>query len=198
MHRVCVFAGSRAGARPEFVQAARDLATEIVRRGTGIVYGGAADGMMGALADTALAAGGKVIGVMPRRAFPGEAAHTGLTEMRIVGDMHGRKSVMTNLSDAFIALPGGFGTLDELFESVTWEQVGLHQKPIGLLNVEGYYDLLLAFVDHACESGFIRPQHRDLLIAEREPAALLDRLERVIAERRLLARQQARNAAKAI
>jgi uncharacterized protein (TIGR00730 family) len=146
--------------------------------------------MMGALADAALEAGGKVIGVAPRRAFPDEAPHTGLTEMRIVGSMHHRKAVMTDLADAFVALPGGFGTLDELFEVVTWEQVGLHQKPIGLLNVEGYFDLLLAFVDHACAEGFLEPEHRDLLFVERDPAALLDRLERQIAATRRRARQR--------
>lgn len=194
MRRVCVYAGSRAGARPEYVSAARALGAELARRGAGVVYGGAGVGMMGAVADAALAAGGKVIGVAPRRAFPDEAPHTGLTEMRIVSDMHRRKSVMTDLSDAFIALPGGFGTLDELFEAVTWEQVGLHQKPIGLLNVRGYFDLLLAFVDHACEEGFLAPEHRDLLIVEREPAALLDRLERQVAETRRRARQKANDA----
>jgi uncharacterized protein (TIGR00730 family) len=128
MRRVCVYAGSRAGLRPEYVDAAHALGTEIARRGIGIVYGGAGVGMMGALADAALDMGGKVIGVAPRRAFPDEVSHASLTEMRIVGSMHRRKAVMTDLSDAFIALPGGFGTMDELFEAITWAQIGLHQK----------------------------------------------------------------------
>ncbi len=191
MRRVCVYAGSRAGLRPEYVDAARALGTEIARRGIGIVYGGAGVGMMGALADAALDAGGKVIGVAPRRAFPDEVSHASLTEMRIVGSMHRRKAVMTDLSDAFIALPGGFGTLDELFEAITWAQIGLHQKPIGLLNVEGYYDTLLAFVEHALEEGFIGAAHRSLICVEDTPAALLDQLERRRAEVRKRARQKA-------
>ena len=191
MRRVCVYAGSRAGLRPEYVDAARALGTEIARRGIGIVYGGAGVGMMGALADAALDMGGKVIGVAPRRAFPDEVSHASLTEMRIVGSMHRRKAVMTDLSDAFIALPGGFGTLDELFEAITWAQIGLHQKPIGLLNVDGYFDTLLAFVEHALEEGFIGAAHRSLISVEDTPAALLDRLERRRAEVRKRARQKA-------
>ncbi len=191
MRRVCVYAGSRTGLRPEYVDAARALGTEIARRGIGIVYGGAGVGMMGALADAALEAGGKVIGVAPRRAFPDEVTHTSLTEMRIVGSMHRRKAVMTDLSDVFIALPGGFGTLDELFEAITWAQVGLHQKPIGLLNVSGYYDPLMAFIDHALAEGFIGQEHRALLCVESVPAALLDQLER----RRIAARKRARQKA---
>jgi uncharacterized protein (TIGR00730 family) len=191
MRRVCVYAGSRTGLRPGYVEAAHALGVELARRGIGIVYGGAGVGMMGALADAALAAGGKVIGVAPRRAFPDEVAHSGLTELRIVGSMHRRKAVMTDLSDAFIALPGGFGTLDELFEAITWAQIGLHQKPIGLLNVDGYYDPLLAFVEHASTEGFLEPEHRLLLNVETEPAALLDKLER----RRIAVRKQMRQKA---
>lgn len=180
MRRICVFAGSRDGRRPEYRKVASELGREIAQRGIGVVYGGAGVGMMGAVADAALAAGGKVIGVAPRRAFPHEAPHTGLTELRVVGSMHRRKAVMTDLSDAFIAVPGGFGTLDELFEAVTWAQIGLHQKPIGLLNVDGYFDTLLTFVDHACDEGFIEPEHRDLFIVESSSAALLDQIERRI------------------
>lgn len=191
MRRVCVYAGSRTGLRPEYVDAARALGTEIAGRGIGIVYGGAGVGMMGALADAALDVGGKVIGVAPRRAFPDEASHTSLTELRIVGSMHRRKAVMTDLSDAFIALPGGFGTLDELFEAITWAQIGLHQKPIGLLNVDGYYDMLLAFVEHAFKEGFIGAAHRSLISVEDTPAALLDQLERRRIEARRRARQKA-------
>jgi uncharacterized protein (TIGR00730 family) len=186
MRRVCVYAGSRVGLRPEYVDAAQALGREIAGRRIGIVFGGAGVGMMGALADAALDAGGKVIGVAPRRAFPDEVTHANLTELRLVGSMHRRKAVMTDLSDAFIALPGGFGTLDELFEAITWAQIGLHQKPIGLLNVAGYYDTLIAFVEHACAEGFIEPAHRSILTIEDNPAALLDQLEqRVAATRRL-------------
>lgn len=191
MRRVCVYAGSRTGLRPEYVDAARALGTEIAGRGIGIVYGGAGVGMMGALADAALDAGGRVIGVAPRRAFPDEVSHTGLTELRIVGSMHRRKAVMTDLSDAFIALPGGFGTLDELFEAITWAQIGLHQKPIGLLNVHGYYDTLLAFIEHALSEGFVGQEHRTLLIVEDTPATLLDQLER----RRIAVRKRSRQKA---
>lgn len=186
MRRVCVYAGSRVGLRPEYADAARALGREIAGRRIGVVYGGAGVGMMGALADAALEMGGKVIGVAPRRAFPDEVTHANLSELRLVGSMHRRKAVMTDLSDAFIALPGGFGTLDELFEAITWAQIGLHQKPIGLLNVAGYYDTLMAFVEHACAEGFIEPEHRSILIIEDDPAALLDQLEqRVAATRRL-------------
>ncbi len=194
MRRVCVYAGSRTGLRPEYVDAARALGMEIARRGIGIVYGGAGTGMMGALADAALDTGGKVIGVAPRHGFPDEVSHTGLTELRLVGSMHRRKAVMTDLSDAFIALPGGFGTMDELFEAITWAQIGLHQKPIGLLNVDGYYDTLLAFIDHALEEGFIGAAYRSLISVEDTPSALLDQLERRRIEARKRARQKAPDA----
>jgi uncharacterized protein (TIGR00730 family) len=177
MRRVCVYAGLQTGLRPAYADGARALGREIAQRGIGLVYGGANGGLMGALADAALDAGGKVTGIVPRHAFPSEQPHPGLTELRLVGSMHRRKAVMTDLSDAFIALPGGFGTLDEFFEAVTWAQIGLHQKPVGLLNIEGYFDTLVAFIEHACQEGFILPEHRSLFIVDQNPAALLDQLE---------------------
>jgi uncharacterized protein (TIGR00730 family) len=148
----------------------------IVRRGLGLVYGGGCVGLMGTVADAALAAGGEVIGVIPEALVAKEVAHAGLTELRVVGSMHERKALMAELSDGFMALPGGFGTLEEFFEVLTWAQLGLHPKPCGLLNVEGYYDPLLALLDHAITEQFLRPAHRALVIEEREPERLLDRL----------------------
>ncbi|HEX9037924.1 MAG TPA: TIGR00730 family Rossman fold protein [Ktedonobacterales bacterium] len=194
MRRICVYAGSRSGSRPDYEDAARAVGSELARRQIGIVYGGAGVGVMGALADAALAEGGKVIGVAPRHSFPHEAPHTGLTEMRIVGSMHRRKAVMEDLSEGFIALPGGFGTLDELFETLTWAQIGLHQKPIGLLNVDGFYHQLLAFVDHLSHEGFIESEHRSLLIVERTPEALIDQLISRAAVTRKRSRQRAPDA----
>lgn len=176
MKRVCVFAGSNPGVRPEFIQAARDLGQELTARNIGIVYGGGSLGLMGALADAALAAGGEVIGVMPKELFQREVVHTHLTKMYSVATMHERKALMADLSDGFIALPGGFGTFDELFEIVTWAQIGIHTKPIGLLNVANFYTPLLALVSHAEQEGFIRPFHTQLLHLEEIPATLLDAL----------------------
>ena len=176
MRRVCVFAGSSAGARPEYEEAARALGMELARRELGLVYGGSSTGLMGAVADAALAAGGEVIGVMPRGLFRREVAHLGLTELREVGSMHERKALMADLVDGFIALPGGYGTFDELFEIVTWAQIGITEKPIGLLDVMAYYKPLLALVEHAVREGFVPPGHVALLIRETDPVALLDRL----------------------
>src|SRR5713226_8104755 len=174
MHRICVFTGSNLGVRPEYQQAARALAEEMVARGLGLVYGGASVGLMGVLANTVLAEGGEVIGVIPRGLFRREVPHMGLTEMHEVNSMHERKALMADLADGFIALPGGFGTFDELFEITTWAQLGLHNKPIGLLDVAGYFKPLLALVAHASAEGFILPTHTSLLMCEDSPDELLE------------------------
>jgi uncharacterized protein (TIGR00730 family) len=172
--RICVFAGSSAGARESYLIAARELGAEIARRGYGLVYGGASCGLMGACADAALAGGAEVVGVLPRALTSREIAHTGLTEMRMVGSLHERKAVMSALSDGVVALPGGCGTMDELFEAITWAQLGLHQKPIGLLDADNYFAPLLAFLEHMSAEGFVRPPLR--LLRARTPRELLDQL----------------------
>ncbi len=174
MQRICVFAGAAGGSRESYRQAARELGTEIGRRGLGLVYGGAALGMMGLCADAALAAGADVTGVLPRALMTREIAHPRLTELRVVGSLHERKAVMSALSDAVVALPGGFGTLDELFEAITWAQLGLHDKPIGMLDADGYYAPLFAFMDHARAEGFVQPT--PFLTTAPTAAALLDSL----------------------
>jgi uncharacterized protein (TIGR00730 family) len=174
MHSICVFSGSNTGKRQEYQQAARDLGQELVARGLGLVYGGASVGLMGVIADTVLAGGGEVIGVIPRALFRREVAHEHLTTLHEVGSMHERKALMADLSDGFIALPGGFGTFDELFEITTWAQLGLHTKPIGLLNVAGYFTPLLTMVSHAVTEGFIPPDHAHILLNSTSPADLLD------------------------
>ena len=176
MKRICVFCGSNAGARSEYAEAARALATVLAERKLGIVYGGGNVGLMGVLADAALARGGEVIGVIPQKLVDKEVAHRGVTELRIVETMHERKALMNDLSDAFLALPGGFGTLDEFFEVLTWAQLGFHGKPCALLNVAGYYDGMLAMLDHAVTERFLRPAHRELVIADTDPLRLLQRL----------------------
>lgn len=177
MRAVCVFCGSNPGRRPEYLAGAADLARLLAGRGIGIVYGGAHVGTMGALADAALAAGGKVTGVIPRHLVEAEVAHEELSKLHVVSSMHERKALMAQLSDAFIALPGGLGTLEEFAEVTTWSQLGLHAKPTGLLNLLGYFDDLLQFLDHGVAERFIRPTHRDLVICQPEPAALLAALE---------------------
>lgn len=177
----CVFCGSQPGARPAYLQAARELGAQLARRGWTVVFGGGHVGMMGALADSTLAAGGKVIGVIPEHLMRPEVAHQGLTELVVVDSMHTRKRIMASRSDAFIVLPGGFGTFEEMFEMVTWRQLQLHAKPVGLVNVDGYFDHLLAFLQHACGQEFIRPQHRGLLTVDTGVPALLERLERQLA-----------------
>jgi len=174
MHRVCVFAGSNAGARGEFLSAARHLGAEIARRGYSMVYGGAQRGLMGACADAALAGGAEVVGVLPRALSTREIAHPRLTELRIVGSLHERKAVMSALCDSIVALPGGCGTMDELFEAITWAQLGLHEKPIGLLDAGGYYAPLLAFLEHMNAEGFVRPALR--LARAQTAKDLLDQL----------------------
>ena len=175
--RICVYAGSNPGADPAYAEAAAALARLLAQRGIGVVYGGAHRGLMGILADTALAAGGEVIGVIPQALVDREIAHTGLSELRVVASMHERKALMAELSDGFVALPGGAGTLEELIEVYTWSQLGLHRKPMGVLNVNGYYDGLAALLDHAVEQGFLRPEHRAAMHAEATPEALLGRFE---------------------
>ncbi len=175
MQRICVFAGSNYGNRPEYRQAAQALGQELAARGLGLVYGGAGVGLMGVIADTVLARGGEVIGVIPRGLFKREIAHSGLTQLHEVGSMHERKALMADLADGFIALPGGFGTFDELFEITTWAQLGLHNKPIGLLDVAGYFTPLLALITHASTEGFIPPRHTGIILHESTPSALLDR-----------------------
>ena len=176
MQRVCVFTGSNSGARAAYAEAARELGALLAGRGIGLVYGGARVGLMGLIADAVLAGGGEAIGVIPEALVAKEVAHSGLTELRVVGSMHQRKAVMSDLADAFIALPGGWGTLEELFEVLTWAQLGLHRKPCGLLNVEGYFDGLLAFLSHTVAEGFVRTEYLDALAVGASPEILLDRL----------------------
>ena len=174
--RICVFCGSSPGRRPSYATAAISLAKYLVGRKAGIVYGGSNAGLMRILADTALEAHGEVIGVMPHVLAAKERAHTGLTDMRIVNSMHERKALMAELADAFIALPGGFGTFEEFCEMLTWTQLGIQQKPCGLLNVEGYYDGLLKMFDHAVEEHFLKPAHRQMVISDNRPESLVERL----------------------
>ncbi|PYN98692.1 MAG: TIGR00730 family Rossman fold protein [Candidatus Rokuibacteriota bacterium] len=174
MKRVCVFAGSSVGGRPAYAEAAQRLAEALVGRGLGIVYGGGSVGLMGVLADAALAAGGEVIGVIPGPLASRELAHAGLTRMHVVPSMHERKALMASLVDGFIALPGGLGTFEETLEILTWSHLGIHRKPIGVLNVEGYFDGLRRFLDHAVAEGFVRRDSVGLLRFVDAPAALLD------------------------
>jgi uncharacterized protein (TIGR00730 family) len=176
MRRALVFCGSSPGRLPEYVDAARALGTELAARGIGVVYGAAQIGVMGALADAALAAGGEVIGVIPRLLLEKEVAHTGLTDLRIVETMHERKALMESLADGIIALPGGFGTLEELFEILTWAQLGIHTKPVALLNVAGYWDQLLALIDQMVTERFLRSEQRDALLIAESPADVLARM----------------------
>lgn len=177
MKRVCVFCGSSKGARPEYEEAARAMGQALARRGIGLVYGGGNVGLMGIIADTTMKAGGEVIGVIPKALFEKEVGHRGVTELRIVGSMHERKALMADLSDAFIAMPGGYGTFEEFCEVLTWAQLGLHQKPCGLLNVENYYAPLLTLFDQAVSEKFVKVEHRVLVLEETDPERLLDLLE---------------------
>jgi uncharacterized protein (TIGR00730 family) len=176
LRRICVFAGSKHGVRAAYADAARTLGVLLARRRIGIVYGGGQVGLMGVLADAALQAGGEVIGIIPGALATEELAHPALSELRVVASMHERKALMTELGDGFLALPGGFGTFEELFETITWAQLGLHAKPFGLVNTEGYFDPLLRMVGHAVAEGFIHARHRDIILCDREPAKLLDAL----------------------
>jgi uncharacterized protein (TIGR00730 family) len=176
MRRICVYAGSNPGSHPAYADGARALAKTLAEREIALVFGGSKLGLMGVLADTVLDAGGEAIGIMPQALIDREIGHPGLTELRIVGSMHERKALMAELSDAFVAVPGGIGTLEELIEVYTWSQLGIHQKACGVLNVDGYYDHLAAFLDHAVTQGFLRSQHRAVLSVADEPPELLDRL----------------------
>jgi uncharacterized protein (TIGR00730 family) len=174
MRRICVFCGSRLGSRPIFREQAQELGRALADRGLGLVFGGGHIGLMGVLADTVLQAGGEAIGVIPRALVEKELAHERLTQLRVVPDMHERKALMADLADGFIGLPGGFGTGDELFEILTWAQLGLHTKPIGILNVAAYFDPMLAWLDRAVEENFLKPTHRNLLLQANTPNELLD------------------------
>jgi hypothetical protein len=176
LRRIAVFCGASAGGAPIYQESAREVGRSLGRRGIELVYGGGHVGLMGVLADACLGAGGTVIGVIPRALADKEVAHTGLTELRVVDSMHERKAMMAERSDAFMALPGGYGTWDELFEALTWSQLQIHLKTCGLLNVNGYYDAMIAMVDKAVAEGFIRQTHRDLLLSDTDCDRLLDRL----------------------
>ena len=176
MKRICVYCGANPGARPAYVEGAVALGTTLAERGVGVVYGGGNVGLMGRLADAALAAGGEVIGVIPEALQEKELAHQGLSELHVVASMHERKALMAELSDAFIAMPGGFGTFEELCEALTWTQLGLHAKPCGLFNIEGYYDSLIALFDRATEDQFLRMEHRAILLQGTSPDTILERL----------------------
>lgn len=176
LRRICVFCGSKTGTGDRYRRAAAELGRLLAAETRTLVYGGGSVGLMGVIADASLEAGGHVIGVIPNLLATKELLHPGVPDMRLVADMHGRKSLMAELSDAFVGLPGGYGTFEELFEIITWAQLGIHHKPIGLLNVAGYFDPLVALVHHAVEQQFIKPEHRELIVVEADPGSLLRRL----------------------
>lgn len=178
LKRLAVYCASSDGVSPEFFSCARDVGAQLARWGISVVYGGGRVGMMGALADGALSAGGEVIGVIPEALVHAELAHRGLTELHVVPDMHSRKALFTSLSDGFLTLPGGVGTMDELWEAISWAQLGYHAKPVGVLNTQGFYEPLIAFYRHMAECGFIRPQHAGIMIARDSLPALIDAMER--------------------
>lgn len=178
MRRICVYCGSNNGARPLYADAAHELADVLVRHDLELVYGGADKGIMGIIADAVIGLGGKVHGVIPKMLCDKEIAHQGLTELHVVSSMHARKSMMAALSDGFVALPGGFGTLEEIIEIITWGQLRFHDKPCGLLNVDGYFDHLLRYLDHANAEGFLRPENRDMLLHDKSAAGLIQQFER--------------------
>ena len=178
MNAVCVFCGSKEGTRSSYVTAARRMGATLARRGIRLVYGGGRVGLMGILADAALEEGGEVVGVIPEALVAGEIAHAGLTKLHVVGSMHERKAFMADLSDGFIALPGGYGTLEEFLEVLSWAQLSIHEKPCALLDVDGYYDPLASLFDKAVAEGFVYPDHRSLVLTEKDPDLLLDRMQR--------------------
>jgi uncharacterized protein (TIGR00730 family) len=175
--QLCVFCGSSSGARPVYAEAAAELGRELAKSGVTLVFGGGRVGLMGVVADSVLAAGGQAIGVMPRALVEKEIAHTSLTKLHVVESMHQRKALMADLADAFVLLPGGYGSWEEFLEVVTWLQLGIHRKPCALLNVAGYYDALLSQASRAVAEGFLRPAHKEMLIVEENPARVLARLE---------------------
>ncbi len=177
MRRICVYCGSSLGGRSVYADAARDLADVLIRHDIELVYGGADKGIMGVVADAMLKQGGKVYGVIPRMLLEKEIVHQGLTELHVVDSMHERKSMMATLADGFIAMPGGFGTLEEIVEIVTWGQLRFHDKPCGLLNVDGYFDHLLSYLDHANHEGFLRSENREMLLSDENAAGLLQQFE---------------------
>ncbi|MCF3935360.1 TIGR00730 family Rossman fold protein [Acuticoccus sp. M5D2P5] len=174
--RICIFCGSNSGFDPQFVDEARELGRVLAANRIGLVYGGASVGLMGAVADAVLAHGGEAIGVIPEALVDKEIAHHGLSDLRVVGSMHERKALMADLSDAFVALPGGMGTLEEMFEVLTWAQLGFHSKPCAVYNIGGFFDTLLAFLDQLVATGFVKSQHRDMVRVAHSASALLDRL----------------------
>jgi uncharacterized protein (TIGR00730 family) len=176
MKRICVFAGSNPGTAREYRLVAEELGRTLAQRGIGLVYGGARVGLMGVMADAALAAGGEVTGVIPSALVAKEIAHDRLSALHVVGSMHERKAMMGELADGFVAIPGGWGTLEEFFEILTWAQLGLHRKPCGLLNVHGYFDGLLAFMNHSIDEGFVRREYLAMVLVSRDAGALLDQL----------------------
>ncbi|MGI9233767.1 MAG: TIGR00730 family Rossman fold protein [Woeseiaceae bacterium] len=181
MKRVCVYCGSNDGSRPVYATAARELAEVLVRHEIELVYGGADKGIMGVIANEVLQRGGKVHGVIPQMLCDKEIAHQGLTELHVVASMHARKTMMAALSDGFIAMPGGFGTLEEIIEIVTWGQLRFHDKPCGLLNVDGYFDDLLSYLDHAQAEGFLRVENRQMLLSDGRATGLIQKFERYTA-----------------
>jgi hypothetical protein len=177
MKRICVYCGSNSGNRAEYISAAKELGKEFVKRDISLIYGGARVGIMGAIADQVLALGGEVIGVMPQALIDKEVAHTQLSELIVVESMHQRKSKMEQLSDGFIALPGGLGTIEELFEMLTWAQLGLHNKPCAILNIASYFDPLCGFLEHAATEGFVKPSHAKMLLIKTNPIELLNAMD---------------------
>ena len=180
MKKICVYCGSKPGNNPAFMASAVSLGRTMTKRNIDLVYGGASIGLMGQIADSVLTGGGAVTGVIPEALFKHEVVHTGLTELISVNSMHQRKEKMADLSDGFIALPGGFGTLEELFEAITWSQLRIHTKPIGLLNIDGYYDQLDQFIGHCVSSGFIKPEHKALYAIHSDPDTLINLMDNLI------------------
>ncbi len=178
MNSVCVFCGSSAGSRPSYAGTAREMGTAIARSGLTLVYGGGKVGLMGAVADAALEEGGEVVGVIPEALVAKEIAHSGLTKLHVVGSMYERKMLMNDLSDGFVALPGGYGTLEEFLEVLSWAQLGIHGKPCALLDVDGFWEPLASLFDHAIAEGFVHPDHRSLVLTESDPRRLLDAMDR--------------------